>query len=152
MSETTETAPGAAETDTTTTTEVTAETADETSPNKEAAKYRTRLRETETERDRLAGIVSTMQTREVERLAGDVLANGADLLELGGIDLADLLDDDGRPDAEKVEAAARTILETRPYLAASRGPRPDPSQGAKPAAPEKPTTLGWGEVLRGTGG
>jgi hypothetical protein len=86
-----------------------------------------------------------MQTREVQRVAGTVLANGADLLEVGGIALPDLLDDDGRPDVEKIEGAARALLAERPYLAGTRAPRPDPSQGAKPAAS---STLGWSDVLR----
>jgi hypothetical protein len=121
------------------------ESTDSETPNKEAAKYRRRLREAEAERDKLAGVVTTMQTREVERIAGTVLANGADLLEVGGVALADLLDQDGRPDVEKIEGAARSILTERPYLAGTRGPRPDPSQGAKPAAP---SALGWSDVLR----
>lgn len=73
-------------------------------PGREAAKYRRRLREAETERDRLAGQVESLQRAEVERLATvDGLRPAA--LWASGVELADLLTDDGTVDASKVSVA-----------------------------------------------
>lgn len=70
----------------------------------EAAKYRRRLRDAEAERDQLAQRVESMQRAEVERLA-----TAADLrpaaLWASGLELADLLSDDGTVDAAKVSTA-----------------------------------------------
>lgn len=68
-------------------------------------KYRERLRETETERDTLRATVETMQRREVERLAADHLVKPGSLWTVG-VELGNLLDDDGAVDPEKVSAAA----------------------------------------------
>src|SRR4051794_32515421 len=65
----------------------------EVSANREAAKYRTRLREAETERDGIAERLKTMQRREVERLAGASLSRASDVW-LDSADVAELLDDD----------------------------------------------------------
>ena len=73
-------------------------------PGREAAKYRRRLREAETERDRLSEQVGALQRAEVERLAtADDLRPAA--LWASGVELAGLLTDDGTVDAEKVSAA-----------------------------------------------
>ncbi len=97
-------------------------------PGREAAKYRVRAREAEQERDALTQRVEQLQTREVERLASKHLSAPADLLTLGGVSLADLLDDNGDVDPEKVNAVATEVLGARPGL------KPldiahDPSQG-----------------------
>lgn len=86
---------------------------------REAAGYRVKLRETEQERVRLAGTVETMQRAEVERIAtegpiGGALADGQDLWRAGA-ELGGLLSEDGRVDAEKVQAAARAALEAHPH-------------------------------------
>lgn len=75
------------------------------SGNAEAAKYRTRLRETEGERDTLTGRVQAMQTAEATRLASEHLKK-ADGLWAAGAKLEDLLDDAGNVDAGKVKTAA----------------------------------------------
>ena len=73
-------------------------------PGREAAKYRRRLREAETERDRLSERVESLQRAEVERLAtADSLRPAA--LWSSGVELADLLSDDGTVSAAKVSAA-----------------------------------------------
>ena len=101
----------------------------------EAARYRRRLRDTERERDRLAEQVTALQRREVDRLAADHLSVGGDLLALGDTALADLLGEDGHPDAGKVHAAATALTASRPGLAR---PRSGPTgyglgQGSGPA-------------------
>lgn len=89
--------------------------------SREAAKYRRRLRETETERDTLAERLTAMQRREAERVAIDVLADPADLFTIGGTDLAELLDEAGDVDPEKVRAAAAAVVATRPGLGKAPG-------------------------------
>ncbi|WP_083178141.1 hypothetical protein [Mycobacterium scrofulaceum] len=85
--------------------------------HKEAAKYRTRAREAEQQRDALVARVEALQLREVNRLAGEHLAQPADLLALGGVTLAELLDEDGNVDPETVADAAEALIESRPGLA-----------------------------------
>lgn len=95
------------------------ESADETAgkgPNAEAIKYRTKLRAAEVERDQLAATVETLQRAEVTRLAGGILAQGGDLLELGGHELADLLAEDSTVDPERVTALAKELQLSRPGL------------------------------------
>jgi hypothetical protein len=73
-------------------------------PGREAAKYRRRLRDAETERDRLSERVVSLQRAEVERLAtADSLRPAA--LWSSGVELADLLSDDGTVSAAKVSEA-----------------------------------------------
>lgn len=98
------------------TTETTPDTDERTDgkDDKEAAKYRRRLRDTETERDTLATRLETMQRAEAERLAAEHLAAGADLW-LTGTQVADLLDDDGNLDPTKVATAATTLGTDRPH-------------------------------------
>lgn len=78
--------------------------------SKREARYRVQLRETEAERDTLAARVETMQRAEVERLAADVIAK-PDALWASDTTLADLLDDDGQVDRDKVAAAAHAAKE-----------------------------------------
>ena len=107
--------------------------------NAEAAKYRRRLREAEAERDALVTRLDAAHRREVERNigdgAGDRLGDPSDLWR-GGVELAELLDEDGGVDAAKLaEAHARVIAEhptwksyTFPDL--GQGPRGLPPKGA----------------------
>ncbi|MCL2090887.1 MAG: gp58-like family protein [Micrococcales bacterium] len=79
-------------------------------PNHEAATYRRRLRDTEADRDRLAQQVQAMQKAEVERLASRLAQPSA---LWATTELADLLDDTGQVDPDKVANAieqARTTL------------------------------------------
>lgn len=77
---------------------------------------RQRAQELEQERDALAGRVEALQRREIERLAGEVLAQPGDLLELGKVSLDDVLDDEGNVDPDAVAKAAAGLVETRPGL------------------------------------
>lgn len=114
-------------------------------PGAEAARYRRRLRETETERDGISERLTGYQRREAERLAAATLSRPADLW-LDGAEVGDLLDDEGQLDPEKVAATVAGVLTDRPQLEAGRvRPRPDHAQGGTGAA----TAHGWGDVLRG---
>ena len=117
-------------------------------PNREAAKWRTQLRETEAERDRLAEQVGRMRRGEVERLAANRLRDPGDLW-LAEVEVASLLDDDGAPDPAKIDAAISTVLEEHPGWSATRRPKPTPEQGREHA----PTNVGasWADALRGEG-
>ncbi|MCQ1999541.1 hypothetical protein [Arthrobacter zhaoxinii] len=104
--------------------------------NREAAKYRTRLRDTEAKlaettatTEGLTGKLNTLSKAFIEQLAGGYLLDAADLWRHGA-DPADMLTEDGLPDPEKVQEATSAILAERPHLAAPRTPRPDLSQGA----------------------
>lgn len=79
----------------------------EDNPNREAAKYRTRLRDTEAERDKLAATLTALQRSAVESIAA---AQGvtADALWAAGNELDNLLGEDGQPDADAITTAVVT--------------------------------------------
>lgn len=117
--------------------------------NPEAAKYRTRLRETEAQRDALAARVETFQRADVHRLAAGHLSEPGDLFDVGGTTLAELLDEDGNVDEQLVTDAITALLQSRPGLG-----KPQPQKhssgfglGHRPA-PVKPT--GWAGLLNGS--
>jgi hypothetical protein len=121
----------------------TADAADETSDplakvRHEAAGYRRRLRETEQDRDRLAGNLEAMQRAEVERLAADglrALGDGGDLWR-AGTELADVLDPDtGAVDPVRVDTARAAVLDQHPHWAASV---PSFDGGARQSVPSTP--------------
>lgn len=106
-------------------TQVEPEDADEGSGNKEAAKYRRKLREAERERDGLRATSEKLRSALLFATAdltipGESgryrLTRPLDLLELGGVDLDDLIDADGAVDAEKVASTLAVMHETRPGL------------------------------------
>lgn len=121
--------------------------ADENRGNREAAKYRTRLRETETERDGLAERIQGLQTLELHRLAGKLLAAPEDI-GLSGKALADYLTPEGWVDREAVTAAAASVIETRPGLAKNPVERLlDPSQGSGNTNGHIKSTPSWSALL-----
>ena len=76
-------------------------------PNHEAARYRVKLREAETERDELATRLANMQRSQVD---SHITAMGIKPAAVwaSGVELADLLDENGVPD-EKAIADAITV-------------------------------------------
>ncbi len=121
---------------------------DDESANSEAAKYRRRLRETETARDTLASRVERLQHAEVARQVADRLAQPADLLAFG-VKLEDLLTEDGDVDDGLVETALFGLLDARPGLAKVT-PRPigPSSTGAGVRPSRAAATPSWSDVLR----
>ena len=121
---------------------------------REAAGYRVKLREAEGERDRLAGVVESMQRQEVERVVADTgsvgphLAEGADLWR-GGVELAELLDDGGNLDREKLNAARDRVAAEHPHW---RAPVPDWSGGVRGTGPATDPAGALSERLRRAGG
>lgn len=117
-----------------------------TKAGKEAAKYRRRLRETEQERDALAEQVEGLRRAAAEEIAarsGGMHKPSA--LWLGGATPADLLDDDGAIDREKVIATADAVATE---FGITRRPRINhvPGEGANP----RPSgTQGMVDAVRG---
>lgn len=108
-------------TDTTTTDTTVPEPAEENRADREAAKYRRQLRDTEKERDTLASRLEALQRAEAERIAASKIDKGASLWA-SGVSLPDLLDADGNVDQDKVTAAAETAREALGLKAPLRGP------------------------------
>jgi hypothetical protein len=86
--------------------------------SREAAGYRRRLRETETERDDLRSRLESYERTEVERLAGDAgLQVPADIWQFGA-SLETLRGEDGGIDPEAVSGLVGEIVKDRPGLQA----------------------------------
>ncbi len=94
-----------------------------TGGNAEAAKWRVKLREAETERDNLTSQLEAARRQIVTQAAG--LGNAAPLL-FDGRDVGEFFTDDGSLDAGKVDEAAR---EVRDKYGLPNRPKPDPNQG-----------------------
>jgi hypothetical protein len=111
----------------------------------EAAKWRTRLRSTEAERDALAARIARLQTSEVHRLAAARMADPDDLT-VHGVQVVDLLDDDGEVDEAKVEAAVDDLLDRRPRLAKDYEPEVEGFDGGARTTPSR-GGASWSGVL-----
>lgn len=94
------------------------------------------------------GKLAALQTREVLRLAGEVLSDPGDLLGLSdGLSLSDLVDADGLVSPDAVAEVAAGILSTRPGLA--KNPRVlavDTTQGQGGSAGKPPAS--WSDLLK----
>ncbi|CAJ1578979.1 hypothetical protein [[Mycobacterium] wendilense] len=89
-------------------------TADTDNRASEAKKYRLRAQAAEADRDTLRTQLTAMQRAEVERLAGQRLADGADIWH-DNDDLTELLDDSGNVDTDRVTERVAQILTARPH-------------------------------------
>lgn len=128
---------------------------------REAAKYRVRLRDTETkltEADKARQAAVDQLTRQRQAIVDSALsAAGLDpaLLTAAGHTVADLLDDDGLVDSGKLTEAARDAMARFNVQPRSRGPQPNRQQGQPSLGHGGSTT--WGKLLgdaahgRGTG-
>lgn len=112
--------------------------------NHEAARRRRQLREVEAERDTLAAHLTRHRTRDLERVAGEHLAEPADLLALGGQTLDEFLTDDGDIDPDAVRAAARALVASRPGL---RAPQRQGPIGQGRTGPQVASSTSWAEAL-----
>ncbi|CAN5830575.1 hypothetical protein BH24ACT3_BH24ACT3_11450 [soil metagenome] len=99
---------------------------------REAAKYRRKLRDTEAERDTLRGQVEGLQRAEAERIAGQHITKPEGMW--AGVELADLLDEAGAVDGEKVNAAAKDARE-RFGLRSKLDGNVVPREGSNPPPP-----------------
>lgn len=98
--------------------------------DRDAAKYRRRLRDTEAERDTLAAQVEALQRAAIDAQA-EAQAIKPAALWASGVQLADLLTDDGTVDPSKVTAACVTARDTLGLGPSSRNHVP--SEGRNPA-------------------
>lgn len=121
------------------------ENGSEAKPSNREARYRVERNEARAERDALAERIERMQTRELERIAGEQISNPADLLALSGRSLADFIGEDGELEAEAVTVAATELLSTRPGLR-KLTPGYDPTQGYGGNRRPK-RELSWGALL-----
>ncbi len=124
----------------------------EQEPTGRAAKLRARARQAETERNTATALVEALRRAEVARLADDKLAEPSDLFEYSDTTPADLIDDDGLVDPDKVAEAVVALLETRPGLAKAtlRKPTPGSYQNFGQFQPtHRPTRAkaSWSDIL-----
>lgn len=123
--------------------------AEHESSNGEAAKRRRQLREAQTELATVRDQLTTYQRRHAEQALADVLANPADLFDIGSANLADYLDDNGDIRTDELRAAAAALIEQRPQLGANYiPPMPtnyDSGQGVR--SHSAPGGASWSEVL-----
>ncbi len=112
----------------------------------EAARYRVKLRETETERDALAARLTTLQRREAESAVADLLAQPADLWDLGNATAAQFFTDTDELDRDGLRAAATELLKLRPLLAKPLDPEPK-QWGQHSSAIGPSGGVSWGEVI-----
>lgn len=84
-------------------------------------RYRERLTAAEVKAERLAGLVESMRQGDIQRLAAGRLADPADLFR-DGAKVDDMLDDDGRIDAGKVDGAIDALLKAHPHWRAPTAP------------------------------
>lgn len=86
--------------------------------SREAARYRTQVRQLETQ-------VHALQAAEIRRLAAEQLNNPDDLAAFAGTDHTDLLADDGTVDPGRVAQLVQELVRERPYLGKHYRPGPD---------------------------
>ncbi|MBX6361948.1 MAG: hypothetical protein IRZ03_17960 [Acidobacterium ailaaui] len=115
--------------------------------NREAAKYRRQLRDTEAKLSAAEERVNRLLRKAIEDHVSSKLAVPADLFEVGKVELSDLLDADGYPDSETIDAAADALLKQRPHLSARPMPWPSVHGGTEEEDEEAPTRT-WTEALR----
>jgi hypothetical protein len=96
------------------------------------ARYRKQLRETETERDTLRERVAAFQRSEAERLSN--LEKPAALWATG-LEVSEVLTEDGQIDPAKVAAAAQLAHEQLGASRPVRVPSANPAQGASAVVP-----------------
>jgi hypothetical protein len=114
----------------------------------EAARYRVRLRETETERDQLRAHVDELQRAEVERLAASAgMAIPKDLWTLG-TQLEHCRDESGRIDADTVTGLVADVLKERPTWRRGGHTRNGIGEGAAAAGTTTRQHVGLSALLK----
>ncbi|MGV0807048.1 hypothetical protein [Mycolicibacterium setense] len=129
----------------------------DTGGNAEAAKWRKRLRATETElTDRLQATETELTVerarsherdrRECERIAADILIDGADVWR--GAELADFHDDNGLPDPTKIRAHATDIARQHRHLFKPGTPAAATVTSDKSPYDDGASATSWQQVIR----
>ncbi|MCH9732271.1 MAG: hypothetical protein K0U84_21820 [Actinomycetia bacterium] len=117
-------------------------------------KWRARFRQAETELTVERARLGELNRREAERLAAVALEDPADLF-VGGVELADLLGDDGLIDNQKVDDAVAAVIEAHPHWARRQPVAGVPASkvgvGATPI-PAGQQAPSWSALLKGEAG
>ncbi|MGC0362925.1 hypothetical protein ABH922_000909 [Rhodococcus sp. 27YEA15] len=114
-------------------------------PDNEAAKYRRRLREAETERDTYATRLDVLQRQVIESVC-DAAGFKAAGFWASGVEIKDLLDEDGGIDPDKISAAIEMAVSTLGLEVRPRVPQPNPQQGG---GSYTGGGLSWSDALNG---
>jgi hypothetical protein len=109
-------------------------------------RYREQLRETEADRDRLSGLVETMQRSEIERLASPRLADPRDLWYRDA-SVEGLLDENGAVDPVKVDAAVTDLLEAHAHWASPRAAYRGELRSGASERPIEPKGKRWSDAF-----
>ncbi|MFN3003460.1 hypothetical protein ACK12G_09405 [Mycolicibacterium wolinskyi] len=106
---------------------------DQDNGNKEAAKWRRKLRDTEAERDTLRDQITAQHRAIIDWRASTAQSGAVDpqLLDAAGIDITALLDDNGHLDMTAVD---QFIDQTAVKFRVQRTVKPNPQQGNPSAA------------------
>jgi hypothetical protein len=109
--------------------------------DREAAKYRRRLRDAEAERDGLREQLTAVRRQAAEDASG--LAKPASLW-LAGVEVDSLFDAAGRLDPVRLTEAVKTATAALGLAQAPRTPKPDPSQGKGASRPRDQFATAFG--------
>lgn len=121
---------------------------------REAAAHRVKLRETEAQRDALAKRLEALQRREAERLASTPaddflgLRDGTDLWR-EGLELGELVDEDGTLDAQRVRAAVQALADAGHAHWLRSAARPAGDSDAGKGRPSMPAAPSFGQAVKG---
>lgn len=119
---------------------------------KEAAKYRTRAKEAEAQRDEISKRLSNFQRAEAERLAATAtdgfrpLADGSDLW-VADNEIEGLVGEDGTVNADAVRERVGALGENRPHYLA-RAASPEGSADGGKGSPSAGEGLSFGEAIK----
>ncbi len=116
--------------------------------SREAAGYRRRLRDTETERDQLREQLDRVQRAEVERLAGAAGLAVASDVWIHGASLDTLRGEDGSIDTQTVSGLVADIVKDRPGLQARPVGDIGIGRGASAAGTRQPEKIGLSQLLK----
>jgi hypothetical protein len=116
--------------------------------SREAASYRRRLRETETERDDLRGRLEDYERAEVERQAGAAGLQVPSDIWTFGASLATLRAEDGAIDSEAVSGLVGEIVKDRPGLQARPTGDLGIGRGAAAAGTRQAREVGLSALLK----
>ncbi|MFD7557973.1 hypothetical protein ACFV9E_25955 [Streptomyces sp. NPDC059835] len=112
-----------------------------TNGNREAAKYRTKLREAEAKLEATEKRVHSLLRAQVESLAAKDLSVASDLFDIGGVSIDDLTDPEGNVMSDAVDAAVKALLAKRPGLRNGPSPWGDVGGNRRGSIPDSPPTM-----------
>lgn len=126
---------------------------------REAATRRRELREAEAERDQARQMAGSLQRQLIDMMISTdetipYMHRPADLFDVAGVDVADLVDESGSVDRGRLTTALEQLRADRSYLFGDR-PQPDPlaalmsRQGWTPGGGQPDTSAAWAGALRG---